>query len=175
MSHFEELNQILGLQSIGADNITPDPSTFLSDPRGFKLPSDTTSSPTYQNQFDTSAQPSSTEACSPSSEPPSALEKSDEVKQLRRKYHEKYKERNRLAASKSRQKQVDLIALLEAERGDEERRRQALEYEIQQIQRDLHAIKQELHNHIRVSNCINMMSQGARLQTFGLLAQDILR
>nr|UVI58155.1 bZIP transcription factor [Aspergillus roseoglobulosus] len=176
ISQFDELDRILGLQSIATNNNPPDPSALFSDPNDlFRLPSNTTSPTTHKNQSDTSGQPSSAEAHSPSSEPPATFEKSEEVKQLRRKYHEKYKERNRLAAGKSRQKQVDLIALLEAERRDEERRRRALEDEIQQIQRDLYAIKQELHNHIRVSNCINMMSQGARLQTLGLLAQDILR
>ncbi|PLB50019.1 hypothetical protein P170DRAFT_473593 [Aspergillus steynii IBT 23096] len=170
-----ELDRILGLQAGGADNATPAPALFADPQDLFSLPPNTTPSTTNQGQMDTSAQPSSAEAHSPSSEPQPTFEKSVEVKQLRQKYHEKYKERNRLAAGKSRQKQVDLIALLEAERRDEERRRRALEDEIRQIQKELYAIKQELLHHIRVSNCINVMSQGARLQTLGLLAQDILR
>nr|UVI58159.1 bZIP transcription factor [Aspergillus muricatus] len=174
MSQFDELDRSLGLHSSGAGNDTSDPSTFSSNAQDTSCLRPNTAS-TNQEQSDTSAQPSLAEAQPPSNEPRGTFEKSVEVKQLRQKYHEKYKERNRLAAGKSRQKQVDLIALLEAERRDEERRRQALEGEIQQIQKELYAIKQELHSHIRVSNCINMMSQGARLQTLGLLAQDILR
>nr|AUS29497.1 bZIP transcription factor [Aspergillus westerdijkiae] len=175
MSQFDELDRILGVQPVGAGNDAPGLSTLPTDRAqdSFSLP--LTSSTTDQEQSDTSAKPNSAEAHSPYSEPHPTLEKSVEVKQLRQKYHEKYKERNRLAAGKSRQKQVDLIALLEAERRDEERRRRALEDEIRKIQKDLLAIKQELHSHIRLSNCINMMSQGARLQTLGLLAQDILR
>nr|UVI57905.1 bZIP transcription factor [Aspergillus pulvericola] len=175
VSELNNLDRILGLPSSGADSGTPGPHTLFSDPHDlFTLPPIT---PPTANLDETgaAAQPDSAEAQSSSGEPQPTFEKSAEVKQLRQKYHEKYKERNRLAAGKSRQKQVDLIALLEAERRDEERRRRALEHEIQKIQKDLYAMKQELLHHIRVSNCMNMMSQGARLQTLGLLAQDILR
>ncbi|KAI9036139.1 uncharacterized protein KD926_002280 [Aspergillus affinis] len=176
MSELDDLDRILGLPSSGASSGTPGPHTLFSDPHDlFTLPRKTTSSTTNQEETDAAAQPSSAGAHSPSGEPRPTFEKSTEVKQRRQKYHEKYKERNRLAAGKSRQKQVDLIALLEAERSDEERRRRALEDEIQKIQKDLYAIKQELLHHIRMSNCISMMSQGARLQTLGLLAQDIFR
>ncbi|PWY90357.1 hypothetical protein BO94DRAFT_593114 [Aspergillus sclerotioniger CBS 115572] len=104
-----------------------------------------------------------------------SFEQSTDVKQLRKKYHEKYKERNRLAAGKSRQKQADLIELLQAEQREEERRRKALEKEIAQMQKDLVDMKQELQHHIRVANCMTMMSHGAHMQTLGFLAQDMLR
>ncbi|KAI9040575.1 bZIP transcription factor [Aspergillus affinis] len=173
-SQFHESDRIHGVQCLDAGNDEPDLPTLSSNHQDlFSLP--ITLSTRDQEQPDTSTQPSLAEAHSPFSEPHATFGKSVEVKQLRQKYHEKYKERNRLAAGKSRQKQVDLIALLEAKRLDEERRRRELEDEIRKIQKDLLAIKEELHNHIRVSNYINMMSQGTRLQTLGLLAQGILR
>ncbi|GJP89749.1 bZIP transcription factor [Aspergillus niger] len=106
---------------------------------------------------------------------PGSMDRSEEVKQLRKKYHEKYKERNRLAAGRSRQKQADLINLLQAEQQEEERRRKALELEIANMQKELVDMKQELQHHIRISNCMSIMSHGAHLQTLGLLAQDVLR
>lgn len=175
MLELNNLDRILALPYSSANNGTPGPHTPFSEPHDLStLLPNTTSSTANQEVTDAAAQPISTGADSPSGETRPTFEKGAEVKRLRQKYHEKYKERNRLAAGKSRQKQVDLIALLEAERRDEERRRRVLEEEIQKIKKDLFAIKQELH-HIRVSNCMGMMSQGARLQTLGLLAQDIFR
>ncbi|PYI01219.1 hypothetical protein BO78DRAFT_328118 [Aspergillus sclerotiicarbonarius CBS 121057] len=200
MSQLDQLERILGSPTIANHVDFTAPSTdlgFLADPSMtlssaeltelFRVPSDgaslmpeTTPQPSAMKGPDVQSTSPEEEAIvdkvSLTSGPAqAALAQSAEVKQLRKKYHEKYKERNRLAAGRSRQKQVDLIELLQAEQREEERRRQALEKEIAQIQKELEDMKQELQHHIRIANCMTIMSHGAHLQTLGLLAQDILR
>ncbi|KAF5863919.1 hypothetical protein ETB97_009026 [Aspergillus alliaceus] len=172
-AQFEQLERILGSQTVANHvDFTADPTVLSAEAYNVsKASSDAASlmvEPTEQLPpvRTPNAQQIPTKA---------AFEKSIEVTQLRKKYHEKYKERNRLAAGRSRQKQVDLIELLEAERREEERRRKALEEEIQHIQKELLAMKEELRHHIRISNCISMMSHGAHLQTLGFLAHDMMR
>ncbi|PYH92275.1 hypothetical protein BO71DRAFT_411132 [Aspergillus ellipticus CBS 707.79] len=184
VSEFEQLERTLGSQTIAnhvdltADSIIAspsrlsglpsDPTSTLSDLKAQPVPPSLISPPTESG----SSQSDANNASLPT---PPLFEKGIEVQQLRRRYHEKYKERNRSAATKSRQKQVDPIELIEAEREEEERRRKALTAEVQQLQKELLAIRQELQQHMRLASCMTMMSHGAHLQTLGLLAHDVLR
>ena len=200
MPQFEQLERMLGSPTIANHVDFTTQSTdlgFLSDPNItlssieltelFSIPSDNASlmpepsrQPSPLKAPDLLTTPPATglndSEANPTSVPlGNSVEQSADVKQLRKKYHEKYKERNRVAAGKSRQKQVDLIELLQAEQREEERRRKALERELSQIHKELLDLKQELQHHIRIANCMTMMSHGAHMQTLGLLAQDMLR
>ncbi|KAA8617249.1 BRLZ domain containing protein [Pyrenophora tritici-repentis] len=83
-----------------------------------------------------------------------SMQPSKEVKQLREKYHGKYKERNRQAAAKSRRKHEDLVSLLEAEQRDEQRRREIIELQLSNLKLEVSQLREELRLHIQLSGYI---------------------
>lgn len=66
----------------------------------------------------------------------------------RENYRGKYRERNRLAAIRSRNKQNELIELLETRNISEEKRRQSLKAEVEDLKRSIQDLKSQLIRYI---------------------------
>ncbi|QLI69901.1 Ochratoxin biosynthesis cluster transcription factor ota4 [Metarhizium brunneum] len=121
----------------------------------------TPSSDHYQMQLLASQQDGSTSRVRDrTSNTSSALahESSSDTQRFRDRTPAKYRERNRLAAARSRQKQADLIQLLEEEKRDEDRRRRVIEADLSSLKTEVTKLREEIRLHIRLSKYLAVTS-----------------